>query len=308
MSDLKNNPILVTGAHRSGSTWAGNMISAPPNIAYVNEPFNILYKPGSCRPHFQYWYTYVNEENESSHYKYIKNCIEYKPHQFRKALKHGSLSDLPRLTKFQIECLKARLLNKRPLVKDPLAVFSSEWLAERFDMDVVILIRHPAAFVGSLKVADWPFQFSNILNQTLLIEKHFSMYEAEIKDFVENDHDLIDQAILLWNLVYSMVLKFQKKYRDDWIFIKHEDLSRDPLKEFKKIYNKLDIPFSEQAENGIKKYSYADSKNENRSTRDSKSNIWKWRTRLTEYEISRVREKTHQVAKNFYQEENWVKP
>ncbi len=129
MNENNVKPILVTGAHRSGSTWAGNMISSPPDIAYVNEPFNILYKPGSCRPHFTHWYTYVCDENESLHFKYIEDCLSYKPRMFNKVLKHGSLRDLPRISKFQIECYKARLLGKRPLMKDPLAVLSSEWLA-----------------------------------------------------------------------------------------------------------------------------------------------------------------------------------
>jgi len=34
-------PILVTGSHRSGTTWAGKMISACPNVGYIHEPFNI---------------------------------------------------------------------------------------------------------------------------------------------------------------------------------------------------------------------------------------------------------------------------
>jgi len=306
MAEKKENPILVTGAHRSGSTWAGVMISAPRDVAYVNEPFNILYKPGSCRPHFQYWYTYVCESNESSHIRYIEDCISYRPHQLKKALKYGSIGDLPRIVKFQSECYRARLLNKRPLVKDPLAIFSTEWLANRFDMDVVMLIRHPAAFVGSLKVADWPFQFSNILDQPLLMQDLLSPYEAEIIDFAENDHDLIDQAILLWNLIYSVVLRLQKKYLSDWIFIKHEDLSSNPLDRFKEIYSKLGIPFAEQAEYRITKYSYTDSNTGGSMTRDSKSNIWKWMTRLTEDEILRIKEKTEEVSRHFYEEKDWV--
>jgi len=166
MVEKKDNPILVTGAHRSGSTWAGVMISAPKNIAYVNEPFNILYKPGSCRPHFKNWYTYVCGKNENSHIQYLEDCLAYKPRQPKKFLQHGSFKDLPRVIQFQIECYKARLTGKRPLVKDPLAILSTEWLANRFNMDVVILIRHPAAFVGSLKVANWPFHFSHLLNQS----------------------------------------------------------------------------------------------------------------------------------------------
>jgi hypothetical protein len=197
-------------------------------------------------------------------------------------------------------------MNKRPLVKDPLAVFSSEWLANRFDMDVVMLIRHPAAFVGSLKVADWPFQFTHLLDQPLLMDDLLSPYANEIVDFVENDHDLIDQAILIWNLIYSVVLEFQKKYQDKWVFIKHEDLSRNPLGEFKSLYEKLSIPFSEQARFRITKYSSPDSTSGSSMTRDSKSNIWKWTTRLTQDEISRIKDKTSNVSSHFYQEKDWI--
>ena len=302
----KKNPILVTGAHRSGSTWAGVMISAPRNISYVNEPFNILYKPGSCRPHFQYWYTYVCDKNEGPHVKYIEDCIQYKPRQIKKYLKYGSINNLPRVGKFQYECYKARLMGKRPLVKDPLAIFSTGWLADRFDMDVVLLIRHPAAFVGSLKVANWPFQFSHLLDQPLLMEELLTPYEKEIVDFAENEHDLIDQAILLWNLIYWVVIKFQKDHDGDWIFVKHEDLSRDPLKEYRKIYKKLEIPFSDLAQSRISKYSYTDVSEGTRMVRDSKNNIWKWTTRLTVDEITRVREKTHEISRHFYEEKDWA--
>ena len=42
MSTIKNSkPILVTGSHRSGSTWTGRIISAAPHVGYIHEPFNI---------------------------------------------------------------------------------------------------------------------------------------------------------------------------------------------------------------------------------------------------------------------------
>jgi len=307
MSIKKRNPILVTGSHRSGSTWAGVMLAGPPDVAYVNEPFNILYKPGSCRPHFDYWYTYVCHENEAYHYQYVKDCISFKPHAIKKTFAHGSLTDLPRLMKFQIQCLKARMLYKRPLMKDPLALFSTEWLAERFNMDVVLLIRHPAAFVGSLKVADWPFPFSHLLKQPLLLEHYLTDFKDEIKEYADHEHDIIDQAILLWNLIYSTAAKFQLKHGEDWIFVKHEDLSRAPLDEFRRIYHKLDLSFTEAARNRIAKYSFADEQDEERMKRDSKSNIWKWTYRLTDEEIRRVREKTENIASKFYGEEDWLR-
>ena len=33
-------PILVTGAHRSGTTWVGKMLALAPGIGYVHEPFS----------------------------------------------------------------------------------------------------------------------------------------------------------------------------------------------------------------------------------------------------------------------------
>jgi hypothetical protein len=54
----------------------------------------------------------------------------------------------------------------------------------------------------------------------------------------------------------------------------------------------------------ITKYSYG-SKDLGSMERDSKSNIWKWKSRLTTDEISRIKEGTHHIAKDFYQESDW---
>ena len=38
---MKNNqPILIIGLHRSGTTWLAKMLSLPDEIRYVSEPFN----------------------------------------------------------------------------------------------------------------------------------------------------------------------------------------------------------------------------------------------------------------------------
>lgn len=57
--------------------------------------------------------------------------------------------------------LEDREIGRRLLIKDPLAYFSSKWFAKSYDMDVLILIRHPAAFAASLKQQGWYFPFSH---------------------------------------------------------------------------------------------------------------------------------------------------
>lgn len=305
MVKRSQKPILVTGSHRSGSTWVGNMLSIPPTVAYVNEPFNINYHPGTPRPHFKHWYTYVCEENEALHYGYIQDCLTYRPHILQNTLKYGSVNDVKKQIQYQGRILNARRTRKRPLMKDPLAILAVEWLANTFDMAVVLLIRHPAAFVGSLKKANWPHPFDHFLQQPLLMEKHLSEFESEITKFAETEQDLVDQGILLWNIIYSMVLKVQASYDQKWIFIKHERISADPLLEFKQLYHRLKLPYSEDVEKRIAEFSFVKPADQDSQRRESITVIKNWQKRLTKNEIARIKDKTERVASQYYSEEDW---
>ena len=218
-----------------------------------------------------------------------------------------STKDIARLLRDYIRFTKYRILKKRPLVKDPIAVFSAEWLARSFDMDVVVLIRHPAAFAGSLKKANWTHPFKHFLQQPLLLQHHLSEYRSEIDEYSKTDKNIIDQAILLWNLIHHIILK----YRDNspnWIFIKHEQLSKHPVEEFSNLYKRLGLNFSTDIQQEIKKFSFADPSKEKFDPlkRNSKSNVWNWKTRLTDDEIMKIKENTREIANYFYTEEDWI--
>ena len=59
--------ILVTGSHRSGTGWVGQVLAASPEaVGYVWEPFSILHRPGTCAVRFEHWFPYVCEENEGA--------------------------------------------------------------------------------------------------------------------------------------------------------------------------------------------------------------------------------------------------
>src|SRR4029453_10926731 len=60
----RRRPLLVTGAHRSGTTWVGRMIDLSPEGGYINEPFNPHHQPGICGCRFPLWFQYVNRDNE----------------------------------------------------------------------------------------------------------------------------------------------------------------------------------------------------------------------------------------------------
>jgi hypothetical protein len=192
---------------------------------------------------------------------------------------------------------------KRSLYKDPIAIMSAEWFYSTFNSDVIVLIRHPAAFVASLKVIDWFFDFNNLKDQPQLIDENFPFFKEQIIEFSNEKKDIIDQGILLWNTIHSMILQYQVKYYKEWIFAKHEDLSKEPLQEFREIFNRLDIQFNDNIENYILKVTQP---NEDGGIgRDAKKNVKNWKNRLTEEEIYRVKKGTSDLWQEFYTDKDW---
>jgi hypothetical protein len=303
MSATRAKPILVTGAHRSGSTWVGRMIALSPGVGFIHEPFNLRHRPGICKARFEQWFPYLCEANGERYANDIRACLDFRYclTDELKALK--SLRDFARMARDYAAFTKHRLLRSRALQKDPIAIFSAAWLAGRFDMDVVVLIRHPAAFAGSLKSAGWTFPFEHFLQQDLLMERHLSSYRYDIEKQIDHPTDIIGQAILLWNVIHYVILKYQREH-SNWHFLRHEDLSRNTVEEFRRLYVSLGLEFTDTIAAKIKKHSSA--KKAAALKRDSTSNISTWKRRLTASEIERVRDGTQSVARAFYTGDSWA--
>ena len=208
-------------------------------------------------------------------------------------------------TKFMI----FRLLKYRPLIKDPLALFSAEWLVNRFNMQVIFLIRHPAAFAGSLKHARWPHPFGHFLQQPLLMRDHLSAYKDEIEKFTHSKQDIVEQAILLWKIFYGTALNFMHQQKD-WLFVRHEDISLDPVARFRDIFQRVNLTFSRRVEKVVIRHSCPERQgtpsDERFSVeRNSKANIWNWKKRLTASEIDRIRIGVEEISDAFYCDEDW---
>lgn len=308
------NPILVTGSHRSGSTWIGRMIGEAPNIFYIHEPFSVSDPPGRgiCNVQFRQWFTYITPQNEAAYYKPIKNMLNLR-YNLLSALKsaRGKENFTAVKTEFK-QFLKHRLQGSRPLIKDPIAFFSAAWLAERFGVTIVMVVRHPAAFVSSIKKLGWKHPFAHFLEQKTLIDDVLHPFEAEIKAYTLNEQPLIDQAILLWRIIHYTMLIYQKEH-PDWLYIRHEDISRDPISGFQDMFRKLDLEFTTHVKTVIEMYSNPANPTdtdalvgtESTLKRHSQANIWNWKKRLASSEIEKIRCQVEDIAKYFYSDEDW---
>ena len=297
-------PILITGAHRSGTSWVGKMLAAGGQTALINEPFNRSHQTGMMRAPVRSLYTYVCNQNEAEYLVPMRETLAYRYHYWAQFTSHPA-RDLPRAAREAFGFLKGRLTRRRPLLKDPFALFSVPWFTERLHCQVVVVVRHPLAFASSLKRLNWSFDFGDLLGQPLLMDRLLSPWQGEMEQMQRRPGDVISQASLLWRVIYGTVAGYRVT-QPCLTVVRHEDLSLHPVKGFRQLYAALGLTFSAPAERTIIR-----SSRENNPTElaagdphavrlNSRANLQNWKHRLSGEEMERVLEATHDIAAFFY--------
>ncbi len=304
----KATPILITGSHRSGTTWTGKIISTAPHVGYIHEPFNIDIKRGVRSKTLKYWFRYFNDHYSGNFRKIFNGIIRYEYPLFENLKDIRRFKNILEILRSQCQCIYHRLNQDRPLVKDPIAIFSAEWLFKTYNMDVLVLIRHPAAFCSSLKIKNWKFDFNNFLDQPQLIKKYLLTYQEEIIEFAKAEKSIIEQGILLWNCINHTIRVYQEKY-PGWLFVQHETLSIDPVNQFRSIFKEFGLDFTTKVKariietTGVHNPIEANAKNP--FIRNSKENIKNWKNLLTLDEVALIKDQTSELASLFYTEADW---
>jgi hypothetical protein len=307
MSDI-SHPILVTGAHRTGTTWVGKMLAADLQTGYISEPLNVLHRPGIFRVDVKHWYQYICSDNEGAYLDALQETLEFDYHLLEEMRSLRSLKDVARMGRDFTIFYNALMRGQRALVKDPFAVFCAQWFAEKLNCKVVITVRHPAAFASSLQRLGWNFDFNDLSDQPLLMRDHLGKYRDEMLS-VKKD-DIVGQASLLWKMIYASVHS-TRRLNPDFIIVRHEDLSRDPVNGFRDLYTKLNLEFSSRVEKVILKSSSSDnpkelSRKKTHSVKlDSAANVKNWKKRLADEEVQRIRKITQEVSPLYYSGEEW---
>lgn len=302
------SPILVTGAHRTGTTWVGKMLAAGGQAAYISEPLNVWHRPGVMGASTTYWYQYIDESNQDDYLEALRQTLSYNYHLLAEIRSLRSRKDFLRMVRDMGIFARGRLAKQRPLLKDPFAVFSAPWFAERLGCRVVITIRHPAAFASSLKRLDWPFDFSNLLQQPRLMQRWLEPFREEMLGM--HPEDILGQGALLWRMVYQAVAAMLQEY-PQFMLVRHEDLSLDPLGGYNKLYQELGLDFTARAEQAVLASSSSENPKELSKKRvhavrlDSRSNLHNWKRRLSPEEIERIRRQTGDLAARFYPDIEW---
>jgi hypothetical protein len=308
-------PILVTGTHRSGTTWTGRMLALSGEALEVHEPFNPCIYKTWFRHRPPVWFQHVDASNAPAWEAEVTRVVDLRPAVAAIALRGRTPRALARAGQIALSARRARREGRRPLLKDPIAFFAAEWLAERFGTRNVVLVRHPAAFASSLKRLDWRFDFRNLTAQETLLSGDLADFADEIRAAARagGDLDVIDQAVLLWRIFTARTLAYRQVH-PDWIVLRYEDLASDPLPAFAELYGKLGLTWSPrvagrmEAATGAGNASEVAAGDRGGVERNSTEAMWTWLRRLTPGEIARVRAGTVDLAPPFYSGVDWDRP
>ena len=296
--------ILVTGSHRSGTTWVGRTISHNKRILYVDEPFNVDYPNCIMDLKLSKWFTYYPSSRQKER---IQNSFDklFLTSSFYRTIWIAKNSGIDIKTPYHFceHLLKNSFRASQILIKDPIALLSAGWLYEKYNLKVICMIRNPLAFVGSLKKLRWDFDFKNLKEQRELMENCLPSFATQVNMLCGYNGDFIDRACLLWNVLHYIILQYQKRYQS-WLFVRYEDIAVNPIIKFQEIYEYLGFRLDNLTRRYIQKYTSDGNPIEARSDdyqpRDAKRSLNTWKERLSNHEIDRVKRTTDEIATKFY--------
>src|SRR5699024_938077 len=303
------------------------------DVAYIQEPFNRYYGLECIDARFKYL---ANKDRSGKTEQILEHLIQLKKAKynitsvteetkvivtraelFAEMIKNFSYHTIQKyLGKllFRSESqLRFNLLKYTPginkiLLKDPEAAFASQFLHQQYNMDVVILVRHPLSFAGSLKRLGWRFDFDNFLRQKHLMNDYLEEFRDELIYLQNKQTTVVEEAVMLWNCIYTVLADFIGR-NPNFIVYKHEQIARHPLQSFKDLYKRLGLNFTPTVEKKIKILTSSDNPveaNNNKAhqfNRNSAALIHKWKDILTADEVEYVTEKTASLASSFYDED-----
>ena len=311
-------PILITGMARSGGSWVSRMVAGSGEVVHINEPFNRRHPPGLTpgilRVPPPRAYQYVSAHNEAEYVAGFRDMLRLRYNVVAELRANRGIYDLAKMAKYATAFSHGRVRGLRPLIDDPYMVFAAEWMAERLDCQVVMLVRHPAGIVSSLARigTGWSDNLPDIAAQPELVRDLLAPYAEELERAAREPLEPIAHGALLWKVIHAGI-QHQVEHNPRFVVVRYEDLATDPMNEFQALYSRLEgLSFNDAAQDAVRTGCLAGSAQRQVpwgrvglgrtafQPMQSQANAWAWRDRLSADHVAEVIERTRDVAERFY--------
>lgn len=239
IGDLKREPdrrpILITSATRSGSTWTGHMLHSK-GVRHYNQPFT------ACSVMFSDEVASLGKRLD------VKMAAE-----IMAAITAGR--DLKFLIPY-VNGQRERRLHRfgpwrnlknpfgRILLRDPTAALLSEWLDQTYALEVLVTFRHPCGVISS-----WIKHQYSPVEKLDRISKCQELMDGDIADYAHLITGVRKvspiAALSLRYCVVNQVLWNSVARNPSWHTCRFEDLCSDPMREFRKLFERLGLNYNE---------------------------------------------------------------
>jgi hypothetical protein len=255
-----NNPILICGTHRSGSTWLAEIINRTLRYRYIEEPIRMakdlelqIYNRRYLRPG-------KFDEYMSS---FFKSIVEGKRQRFHLNRKNQ------------------HFICRGTLIKDVGINLMLKWLRQEFPtVKIIYILRDPFLVVNSSINTNWlsPKEPSFWWSQKELVEDYLYNFE----DIIKRTNSDIEKFVLEWCILNLVPIK--QFSENDWKMVLYSDLIKSPEKTLGVIFRHIDSPYDRSILQYIKKPSHT-SEDLEISTMEA---MLKWQKNLSKQEISTI--------------------
>lgn len=260
-----DSPILVVGPPRSGTTWLGALLARARGSLLVHEPENTLFDPWAAMPiGSRNVFLPVLHPDESAplyaeFWRFVfrggRRAKSKRAAPFR--LVRGPLMRNPRYREWAATSVRANELvwrfrrnttpaqERRVIVKSVFAAFAAEWVYAQFSPRVVVILRDPLNTLASWK----EMGFTPHPDPA---DPRISTEMGSDRDFGPSPTSASWTALTAWAIAVQMTKLMQASQRNqDWIVVRHEELTEDPITQIRRLYARLDLPWGDEVANHI---------------------------------------------------------
>ena len=323
----KRASILVTGAPRTGTTFAGALLGLARGVGVIFEPFHpdagVAGITGEMLDNgleplaapLRVEFPFITADHllaprfDRLYRDAIAGRAAYQRPQYPG--RHGRVTALARRLFTSRLALQNRWaaawpFHNRWIVKDPHLCLASEHVHRAMGAPCLVTIRHPLATAESWTRLGWNPDLRQFWRQTALWERHLRGLPQPDQDFLSP----LQRAAYAWLWIHKVLLDFGQR-NPDMMFVRLEDAAREPVPTFRALYERLGLVFDARIENAIRARTEAKTdavgtrERPHQLRRDSRSVVESWKGRLSEADQAAVRRIVSATAAAWYPEEAW---
>jgi hypothetical protein len=297
-----SDAVFVTGAHRSGTTVLGEILSRAVGTWTVWEPFNQHWGLSAVDGPYRHVRRGARDQALDDLERYLQGGFGRWAVKRQGPRARQYVSQVRRSLRRRREWSAAA--GKLPIVKDPFILLAIEAIQPRLTTrPVVVAIRHPCAWILSLRRMRWPAgpELNALIRQRELYENYLADVLPE-RDWTKTDE--LEAGARAWACLYRMVLV--QSQSSEVAVVPMETFGEMPEHVIEWLFATARLPVPEPVEELADEFARGsgvvvpEQGKKHELRRDAKALSMAWHSLLSEAEVRAVRRITESVFFAFY--------